>query len=198
MEMEEPTWRKAEGEERDAFLGYYLSAHVVKKSINVFRVIFGLIFFISLGELVFERLCKNDPSYNPTPMYICILASIFILIINEVICRLVIRRTQKSIENNIYVTDAIAYPAGTNKVAVMINHKKIAFDTYDFKETVSPTDDVYDENSNKIGFRVRLYLVLYNGAVETKKILGDHGYNYYMSKFQKNDKQDKHPVSAKA
>lgn len=197
-ELEEVGWRKAVGEERQAFLGYYLFGRSIKKSIPVFRGIFVLIFMISLGELLFELLCKGDPSYNPAPMVICIVASVLLLGLNFVIHKLDIKKTMQRIGDCIYVTDAIAYDAGEDKVQLMLNGKKLTFDKYIFKEAVSPTDYVYDESYKKTGFRVLYYIVIADGLCETKVVLGTQGYSYYLGKYKHLEKRDKSMISASA
>ena len=66
-ELKEDCWRKAQGEDLEAFLGFYLKKKPARSwQIAAWAALF--VFLISAGELGFERLCKNDPSYNPVPM----------------------------------------------------------------------------------------------------------------------------------
>ena len=68
-ELKEDCWRKAQGEDLEAFLGFYLKKKPARSwQIAAWAALF--VFLISAGELGFERLCKNDPSYNPVPMTI--------------------------------------------------------------------------------------------------------------------------------
>ena len=62
-ELKEDCWRKAQGEDLEAFLGFYLKKKPARSwQIAAWAALF--VFLISAGELGFERLCKNDPSYN--------------------------------------------------------------------------------------------------------------------------------------
>lgn len=72
-ELKEDCWRKAQGEDLEAFLGFYLKKKPARSwQIAAWAALF--VFLISAGELGFERLCKNDPSYNPVPMTIGVIA----------------------------------------------------------------------------------------------------------------------------
>ena len=125
-ELKEDCWRKAQGEDLEAFLGFYLKKKPARSwQIAAWAALF--VFLISAGELGFERLCKNDPSYNPVPMTIGVIAGGLLYLFFACMRQIQSRRELLRIKSSVYVTDAIAYGGGGN-VQVMVNHKRIAFD----------------------------------------------------------------------
>jgi hypothetical protein len=67
---------------------------------------------------------------------------------------------------------------------VCVNGKKLAFDTYNFTEPVSPTDYVYGEDGCT-GFRVVLFAVVSGNTCKCKAVLGSSGLRYYRQRFVK-------------
>lgn len=194
-ELERDTWRKAQGEEKAAFLGYYLTKGIKITGHNVIRAFLIILFFILLGELGFEMLLKEDSSFNPLPIIICIVLCLLFLLISEALHKVNIKRHIQEIKDNIFVSNALAYYSGQDMVQVMIDGEKLAFDKYSFNETVSPTEYVYDDNNHLKGFRVLLYVVIQDGVVK-KSVLGNSAYYYYLEKYKNIEKHDDFIVSA--
>lgn len=182
-ELKEDVWRKAEAEELEAFLGFYLKKKVSKRFRIVIAAVF-LVFLIFAGELCFELLCKGDPSYNPIPIITGMASMAVLLVILLCIRRLGVLKELNSIKNYVFVTDAIAYGNGM-KVQVMVNHKRIAFDEYVFNETVSPTEKIYASDGTYEGFRVLLYVVVKEDICVMKAVLGNAGLRYYAQQCRK-------------
>lgn len=184
-ELEEDCWRKAENEELQAFLGFYIEKNGRRGGVSVVIVITALIFFVLAGELFFELMFRSDSSYNPLPIAAAIIMDMLLLLFLLCIRELSLRKNVKALENCIYVTDAIAYGKSDNKVQVMVNKKKIAFDEYKFEEAVSPTDYVYQEGGSCLGFRVLLYAVIQNKSCVMKAVLGSYGYRHFAERFKR-------------
>lgn len=186
-ELKEDCWRKAQGEDLEAFLGFYLKKKPARGwHIAACAALF--VFLISAGELGFERLCKNDPSYNPVPMTIGVIAGGLLYLFFACMRQIQSRRELLRIKSSVYVTDAIAYGGGGN-VQVMVNHKRIAFDMYAFDETVSPTEQVHKPDGTYEGFRVLLYAVIQDNSCRMKAVLGSAGVRYYASQCRKFEKK---------
>ena len=181
----EEGWRKADGEEKEAFLGYCLLGRNVKKSIAVIRMIVVVCLLVSMGELGFELLLKGDPSYDPVPMIVAIVICTLLLLLNEVAYRMYRSTVKARIENGIYVIDAIAMETGSDRITLTINGHAYGTEQYVFDEAAGPMDYVYDEKGHNVGFRVLLYIVAYGGECERKVVLGSHGYRYYLDKYKK-------------
>lgn len=189
-ELKENVWRKAENEELEAFLGFYLKMKAAKRYRTAIVVVL-LAFLILAGELWFEFLCKNDPSYNPFPIAAGMMALIIIFVLLVCIRRFNILKELNDIKKYVYTTDAIAYGNGV-KVQVMVNHKRLAFDEYSFNEPVSPMEKVYSPDGTYEGFHVLLYAVVKEDICIMKAVLGNEGIRYYVHrcrKFAKNPKQ---------
>jgi hypothetical protein len=184
-ELKEDGWRKAKGEEREAFLGFYLEKLGNHKGQKTLIKAIAVLLLVFIGELLFELLCKGDSSYNPVPICICIAAMVLFLLIMLCVYALSLKKTASQVSEYIYVTDAAAYNNGTDCVSVCVNGKKIAFDTYRFTEPVSPTDYVYDENGACMGFRVLLFAVVQGNMCKCKAVLGSSGVRFYSQRFKK-------------
>lgn len=183
-ELEEDCWRKAENEELHAFLGFFIEKKGKKGGISAGIVITALIFFVLAGELFFELLFRSDSSYNPLPIAAAMITDMLLLLFLLCIRELSLRKNVQALENCVYVTDAIAYGRSDNRVQVMVNKKKIAFDEYKFEETVSPTDYVYQEDGKCLGFRVFLYAVIQDNSCVMKAVLGSCGCGHYAQRFK--------------
>lgn len=190
-EMDEPGWRKLDSEESKVYATYYLYNGIPQKRYIFLRVVALLILFVSVGELLFEQLCREDPSFNPLPMWGGIIFGVILLLLNECILLLTRRSAFQDIRDNVYVVDAMAYNYVDNKVQIMVNHKKLAFDKYVFRQVVSPMDYEYDEHGKKNGFYVRMFLILKDGRCMRKDVLGSEEYQYYNNKYQKMKKHQR-------
>ncbi len=194
-ELDEGSWRKAQGEEKAAFIGYYLSKGIKNTGHIAVRIVFILAFFISLAEFGFGMLIKKNSTFNQIPVIVCMVASIVLLLLAEVIYKMNIKKHILEVKDNIFVTNALAYFAGTDEVQVMINDKRLAYDKYKFTETISPMDYVYDDENHLKGFHVLLYVVIKDGVVQ-KNVLGNSSYNYYLDRYKNIEKHDDFLVSA--
>lgn len=197
-ELMENCWRQASGEELNVFKTFYTASHSHRKVARVFRVLFTIMLLVSVAEWMFEMLCKNDPSFDPLPMIVSTIISLFLLFLNEIIYRMNIGKAVLRIADHVYVTAALAYNYADNKVQVMVNRKKLAFTHYQYGQAVSPTDYVYDENNQKIGFHVLLYVVLIDGRCENKVVMGSEEYEIYLTHFHQKSKHGDGVISAKA
>lgn len=187
-ELKEDCWRKARDEELQAFLGFYIMKKGPAKGIKAGIVGVGLILLVLTGELIFEMICKNDPSYNPVPIEIGMIATVLMLLFLACIRELVVRKAVLGLKDCVYVTDAIAYGKSASKVQVMVNGKRIAFDQYQFDEAVSPMDNVYQEDGTYIGFRVLLYVVIENNSCSMKAILGSQAYRHFTEQYKHSER----------
>lgn len=183
-ELEEDCWRKAENEDLHAFLGFYIDKKGSSGGINATIIITAIIFFVLVAEFLFELLLRSDPSYNPIPIVVAMIAVILILLFLMCMRELSLRKMVQNLNGCVYVTEAVAYGMAGNKVQVMVNKKRLAFDEYTFDETVSPTDYIFDEDGRSLGFRVSLYVVIQNNSCVMKAVLGSHGYRHFAEKYR--------------
>lgn len=188
-ELKEDGWRKAESEELQAFLGFYIHKKNAVGGLKAAIVLVALVFLVLSGELIFEMLCRNDPSYNPVPIVAGIVATALLLLFLLCVRQLKVRKVLLQLSANVYVTDAIAYGGAGNQVQVMVNHKRIAFDTYQFDEAVSPMDKVYQADGTYWGFHVLLYAVVEENVCTMKAVLGSQGYRHYVQECRRFEKR---------
>lgn len=184
-QMETEGWRKASGEEKYAFLGYYLNMRRKKSGFRYLRAVSFLMFIIAAAELAFEYVCKNDSAYHPFPILACMVLCLLLLLFSQTAIELQSKRHQMLLSDSIYVINGVASPVGDNQVQVMLNEKTACGEQFAFNETVSPMDYIYDEQGLKKGFYVRLFLAVDELGGVTKKVLGSHGFDYYLNWYSK-------------
>lgn len=187
-ELKEDCWRKAQDEELQAFLGFYIMKKSPAKGLKVGIVGTGLLFLVLTGELIFEMICKSDPSYNPVPIAAGMITAVLVFLLLACIRELAVRKTVLRLKDSVYVTDAIAYGKSGDKVQVMVNGKRIAFDQYQFDEAVSPMDTIYQEDGMYLGFRVLLYVVIENHSCSMKAVLGSRGYRHFTEQYKHSER----------
>lgn len=183
--MEEAGWQKANEQEEQAFIGYLTALQRKKSGFKYLRSAALLLSVIAAAELAFEYLCKSDPSYYPFPILVCLALGLLISGISQIGLSMQARRQQGMFFGGVYVLNAIACPAESGRVRLMVDGRRVTGATYPFQETVGPMDYIFDEQGNKKGFYVRLFLGvdLFGGI--TKTVLGGHGYAYYLHRYCK-------------
>ena len=139
-QIEEPGWRVAAGEEEKIFLEYYLSGKKVNRINNAIRNILVVALFISVGTAGFELAFKTDASYDPVPSVIGIITALLLWLINEVVRKIIQRNIKNKVQGNIYVIDAMAHPAGDNRVVVSLNDDTYNTERFVYNESVNPMD----------------------------------------------------------
>ena len=184
-QIEEPGWRVAAGEEEKIFLEYYLSGKKVNRINTAIRNILVVALFISVGTAGFELAFKTDASYDPVPSVIGIITALLLWLINEVVRKIIQRNIKNKVQGNIYVIDAMAHPAGDNRVVVSLNDDTYNTERFVYNESVNPMDYVHDEGGRNIGFRVLLFMVIYDDKIQSKVVIGSDGYRSLLDKCKK-------------
>jgi hypothetical protein len=183
-QMSEDGWRIAGGEEEKAFLGYFLNSKTAVWYTGTIRVILFITLGISLGMAGFEYTFKTDTSYNPVPSIICIVLSLYLLLINEVVRKIIQRKALSKANGNVYVIDAKARFSGNNKVFIQLNDTQYNSELFVFNESVNPMDYIHDESGRQEGFRCLLYILIYDDKIQKKLVLGSDGYRIFLDKYR--------------
>ncbi len=183
-QMQEDGWRVASGEEEKAFLGYFLESKKAVGHTGGIRIVLWILLGMALGMAGFEYAFKTDASYDPVPAIICIVLSVILLLINEVVRKIIQKNAISKADGNVYVIDVKARFSGSNKVFIEINNTQYNSELFVFNESVNPMDYIHDEAGRSDGFRCLLYMVIYDGKLQKKLVVGSDGYKAYLDKYK--------------
>ncbi len=183
-QIQEDGWRVASGEEEKAFLGYFLSSKVAVRHTGAIRVILFIALGMFLGVAGFNYAFKTVEAYHPVSSIICIALSLYLLLINEVVRKIIQRKAISKAQGNIYVIDAKARFSGNNKVFIQINDTQYNSELFAFNESVNPMDYVHDEKDRSDGFRCLLYILIYDEKLQKKLVVGSDGYKAFLDKYR--------------